>query len=196
MKFHLQLVYSQIRIENSKQARKKKKMKPAGIEKKSFVETISYKHDQYDDYYNDSSDEDDYDYYGNENYTANGKTTTNESKFPFDSQYDSQKTEPESLPSISVNGHQTKQSSFQLAANPSISAKQMHESEDLLDLKHAIIHENILKVERFLLKPDVNINVTFNNGWSPLMYAVSVGSYELAKKFIEAGANVNHSAGE
>jgi ankyrin repeat protein len=162
---------------------------PAGFEKKSFIETISYKH--HDDDYYDYSDEEDDDYYIEK--TNPYRSVVNTADKPEIDQNPSKRPKSSSEP-LSLDALQGVKPAF--LRSPLISAADKEqESQELTDLKHAIIHENIVKVESFLVKPDFNINASFNNGWSPLMYACSVGSYELAKRFIQIGANVNHSAG-
>lgn len=66
-----------------------------------------------------------------------------------------------------------------------------HESDEQLELKHAIIHNNIDKVLKLIDKFDVNTR--FSNGWTCLLFAVSNCSLELCKLFIEKGSDVNYS---
>jgi ankyrin repeat protein len=67
----------------------------------------------------------------------------------------------------------------------------LKESDELLELKHAIIHDNVDKIVKLI--DNININTRFSNGWTCLLYAISNCSLELCKLFIDKGADVNYS---
>ena len=62
-------------------------------------------------------------------------------------------------------------------------------------LIQALVHHNIDKVERALIEDENLVNYKLSNGWSLLMYAVTIGSFDLVEIFVKKGADVNFTAG-
>jgi len=58
------------------------------------------------------------------------------------------------------------------------------------DLYEAVLHEEFENIDR-LLKAGVDVNVRFEDGYTPLIVAAVVGHLEVALVLIENGANVN-----
>jgi ankyrin repeat protein len=149
--------------------------KPAGCEdnmnKAAMKNHVNNKSIEYEDYEDDDDDDDDefvFDF--------------NDSKKapPVNNFFDSQK--------VSKN-HEVQEQKPLLLINKK-------ESDLVIDFKQAIINHNVDKVKRLLDENggEINVNYVFNNSWSPLMYAITSGCFELIDYFISKGANVNHKA--
>ena len=151
--------------------------KPAGCEEKNFSKTyLNYAAAEYDD------DEDD-DFYDDDGFYFNDGETKNKPKH----------TEPvfnlieKKSERLCQDENNTPQ--IQMLFNKK-------ESDLVIDFKQAIINHNFEKVKSMLSNgTEISINFVFNNGWSPLMYAVASGCYELIEYFIANDIDVNHTAG-
>ena len=63
------------------------------------------------------------------------------------------------------------------------------------DLKSALLNKNPVLVKSLFDKHNINLNCKLNSNWTPLMYSVSCGSYEITKFLIEKGADVKFEDG-
>jgi hypothetical protein len=62
-------------------------------------------------------------------------------------------------------------------------------------LVQALVHHNIDKIKQALAEDENLVNYKLSNGWSLLMYAVTVGSFDLVEIFAKKGADINYTAG-
>lgn len=60
----------------------------------------------------------------------------------------------------------------------------------LEDLQHAIIRRNLQQVKDLFEKHNFDVNVSMKPNWTPIMYAVSCGSYEITEYLIDSGADI------
>jgi ankyrin repeat protein len=70
------------------------------------------------------------------------------------------------------------------------------QTDNILDeLKSTIIQRNLEAMKYLFETHQLDVNVCFKNDWIPLMYAASVGSWELCEYLIQIGADVFYSDG-
>ena len=68
------------------------------------------------------------------------------------------------------------------------------ENRDFISLRKAVENKDIAEINR-LVKSGININLANTNKITALMYACSIqGSYDMVKRLIELGANVNQES--
>ena len=63
------------------------------------------------------------------------------------------------------------------------------------DLKKALLSKNLSLVQSLFKKHNLNANCKLKSNWTPLMYSVSSGSYEITRFLIEKGADVKFDDG-
>ncbi len=63
------------------------------------------------------------------------------------------------------------------------------------DLQHAIINKNLQLVKEIFEKNDFDVNCKLKTNWIPIMYAVSVGNYEITEYLINKGADIYYDDG-
>jgi len=63
------------------------------------------------------------------------------------------------------------------------------------DLQHAIINSNLQLVKEIFDKNNFDVNCIMKTNWIPIMYSVSVCSYEITEYLINKGANINYDDG-
>jgi hypothetical protein len=170
--------------------------RPAGCEGKTKTMT---KHINYatcaDDYYDD--DEDDNEFVLDFDDDNNNKKKTSGGFFKFGNQANNINNNNNNDQKINdknkISDWHNDNILPQVASTPLLANK--IESDIMIDFKQAIINNNIDKAKNMLDKIEINVNLIFNNGWSPLMYAVVSGCCELVEYFISKGAQVNYIAG-
>ena len=64
------------------------------------------------------------------------------------------------------------------------------------DLKNALLNKNLVLIQGLFDKHNINVNSKLKTNWTPLMYAVCCGSYEITKFLIEKGADVRFDDGK
>jgi hypothetical protein len=65
----------------------------------------------------------------------------------------------------------------------------------LKELKEAICASNLEQVKSLMKKNNMNVNCRLKSNWSPLMYAVTCGSFTMTSYFVENGADINFDDG-
>lgn len=178
-------------------------IKPGGFEGKKLPQMINKKAaDVYEDFYDDDDD------------SANDDGDDDGFYFDFDDKPNKRSNETvpnfvnkntDSNNNLYKNSEVNNTSSSKLEKiNPmwpgtflssSIPVLTKKETDLLIDFKQAIINQNVEKVKNMISNKEVDINTLFNNGWSPLMYAVSTGSFDCVKFLVSNGASVNQSSG-
>jgi ankyrin repeat protein len=69
----------------------------------------------------------------------------------------------------------------------------LFESTDLeIIFNHIISNTDIYIINKWIQDNKVNIDITNDSGWTPLMIAAIHNKYEITKLFIDNGANINH----
>ena len=70
------------------------------------------------------------------------------------------------------------------------------QTDNILDeLKSTIVQRNLEAMKYLFETHQLDVNVCFKNDWIPLMYAASVGSWQLCEYLIQIGADVFYSDG-
>lgn len=142
-------------------------MMPAGMETKSFQHCSNEDFD-FDDEYDDEDFQFDF-----------GKSQNTEPKLSMDVDNAENKHESSASLVYEINNN------FYCDGN-----------ELALDeLKDAILNKNLDIVKEIMNKYDLEVNCTLKSNWTPIMYAVSCGSYELTEYFIELGADIHFDEG-
>lgn len=60
----------------------------------------------------------------------------------------------------------------------------------LNDLQNAIIRKNLPVVKNLFEEHEIDVNCNLKTNWTPIMYAVSCGSYDITKYLIQRGADI------
>lgn len=63
------------------------------------------------------------------------------------------------------------------------------------DIRNAVIHKNLTLLKELLQKHTLEVDCVLRTNWTPLMYAVSCGSYEITEYLICEGADVQYTDG-
>ena len=79
-----------------------------------------------------------------------------------------------------------------------LSSQYYYEEMDRLldDLKSAILQKNLTQVSSLIETHNIDVNCLFKTEWTPIMYAASCGSYELAEYLVNKGADVLYTEGD
>lgn len=97
-------------------------------------------------------------------------------------------------PSIDVNNQNESSSNLVYEINNNFYCDENELALD--DLKDAILNKNLDIVKEIMDKYGIEVNCTLKSNWTPTMYAVSCGSYELTEYFIERGADIHFDEGK
>ena len=160
-------------------------MIPAGLERKKTIEILNY----------DDSSGDDEEYEGFVFDFKDKKTD----KTPAISQIP-EKTSPLLINNKSNSVTNFKSSFLSTSKNDikyELNNNYFYDEKDYIqdDLKNAILYKNFDLVKCIFEKNDFDANMKLKSNWTPLMYAVSSGFYEVASYLIDLGADVNFSDG-